>query len=337
MPDTRPRTMHEFSDLAGLSRPTVSKYFQDAGSVRASTRARIEQAMAELDYRPNFFALNQNRRTSKTLGIVVPQLLDPFYTEVVRRIEVRAIEAGYWPILLASHGSAELESRGIDTLRSLKVAGALIAPLGDASDAGRLERLSGEVPVVLFDTWLDGAFAFVGTDNAQGVGQMVAHLCATGTPPCFLGFPEFNSTSRERREAFVRAVRAEGFHHLVLPGPADGRDFERMGYEATAAALARGGFPSSTVLCANDRLAIGVLAAAHEAGLRVGPGLDLRVAGHDDHPLSRFTCPALTTVAQDYAGLSEAALDVLLAMAEGRDPGPQTRRLPSTLIRRASA
>lgn len=81
---------------------------------------------------------------------------------------------------------------------------------------------------------------------------------------------------------------------------------EQLGYNATRPALATGGFPSGTVLCANDRLAIGVLAAAFAAGLRVGPGLDIRVAGHDDHPMARFTCPALTTVAQDYEQLSES-------------------------------
>lgn len=334
---SRPRNMLEFSTATGLSRPTVSKYFNDPQSVRPSTRAKIEQFMAELDYRPNFFALNQNRRASKTIGIIVPDLLDPFFTEIVRRIEARGLEAGYWPFLLSSHGSAELEVRAIDTLRSLKVAGAIIAPLGDASDREHLERLAGEVPIVLIDTWLPGSFAFVGTDNTKSIGQMVAYLCATGTPPCFFAFPEFSSTSRERREAYEKAVTGAGHEPKVIVPSENSWEFERLGYNGTMEVLATGGFPTSTVLCANDRLAIGVLAAVYSAGLRIGPGLDLRVAGHDDHPHSQFTCPALTTVAQDYARLSEASFDMLLDIVEERDSGLRSYRMPSTIIRRASA
>ena len=337
MARTRPRTMHEFSDATGLSRPTVSKYFQNPQSVRASTRGRIERAMAELDYRPNFFALNQNRRTSNTIGIIVPQLLDPFYAEIVRRIEIQAIKAGYWPILLSSHGSAELEARGIDMMRSLKVTGALVAPLGDASDALQLERLGSEVPVVLFDTPLDGSFAFVGTDNGRSIGQIVSYLCETGPPPCYLSFPDLNATSRERRHAYVRTMTLLGHEPRFVASDGCGWNFEQQGVEATRRALASGGFPTDTVLCASDRLAFGVLAACHAAGLKVGPGLDLRVAGHDDHPLSRFTCPALTTVAQDYGKLSEIALEILLAKAEGRETGLSSYWTSSALIRRRSA
>lgn len=331
----RPRTMHEFSDRAGLSRPTVSKYFNDPRSVRASTRARIEAAMAELDWRPNFYALNQNRRRAKTVGILVPQLGDPFYTEIARRLEMRVMEAGFWPLLLSSHGSPELEARAIDTLRSLKVAGALVAPLGDATDAGRLERLAADVPVVTFDTPLHDGLAFVGTDNAGSMGLLVRFLCDTGAPPCFLGFPDLNATSRERRDTYLAAMAGRGHEPLLLPVAPGGWDFERQGHAAAAAALASGGFPSPAVLCASDRLAFGVLAACHESGLRVGEGL--RVAGHDDHPLSEFACPALTTAAQDYAGLSEGAVEALLGMIAGGSGQARARRLPATLIRRRSA
>lgn len=337
MPAPRPRTMHEFADAAGLSRPTVSKYFNDPRSVRSTTRARIERAMADLDYRPNFFALNQNRRTSKTIGILVPQLGDPFYSEIVRRLEVRAIEAGYWPLLLSSHGSAELEARGVDTMRSLRVAGALVAPLGDATDAGQLHRLAADVPVVLFDTPLGDGFAFVGTDNARSVGRMVAHLCEGGEPPCYLGFPDLNAISRERRDGYLRAMEAEGHEPRLLPVAPGGWDFERQGFEAAARALGAGGFPAGAVLCASDRLAFGVLAACHAAGVAVGPGRGLRVAGHDDHPLAEFACPALTTVAQDYGRLSEVATEMLLALVDGGDTGLRSYRMASTLIRRRSA
>jgi DNA-binding LacI/PurR family transcriptional regulator len=91
-------------------------------------------------------------------------------------------------------------------------------------------------------------------------------------------------------------------------------DFERFGFEQTQRILRNGGFPTRTVLCANDRVAFGVIAAAYQAGLRIGhePGCDLRVAGHDDHPLSRYACPPITTVAQNYNDIGRFAMELLL-------------------------
>ena len=83
------RNMDEFASLSGISRPTISKYFNDPNSVRPSTRDRIESALKEYDYRPNIYAMNQNRRLTKNIGIVVPYLADPFFAEIARVIERR--------------------------------------------------------------------------------------------------------------------------------------------------------------------------------------------------------------------------------------------------------
>ena len=124
------RTMEEFASVSGISRPTVSKYFNDPNSVRHTTRARIEAALERYDYRPNIYAMNQNRRMTKTIGIVVPYLADPFFAEIARNIERRCLDEGFWPILISSHGEEQLELDILDTLRSLKPAGVLLAPLG---------------------------------------------------------------------------------------------------------------------------------------------------------------------------------------------------------------
>ena len=134
MGDQRIKNMEEFAALSGISRPTVSKYFNDPDSVRKSTRARIEAALEQFDYRPNFYAMNQNRRMTKNIGIVVPYLADPFFAEIVRVIEERCITAGFTPSLFSAHGDPSLEVEILDTLRSLKPAGVLLAPLGRVSD-----------------------------------------------------------------------------------------------------------------------------------------------------------------------------------------------------------
>ena len=139
------RNMEEFATLSGISRPTVSKYFNDPDSVRPSTRDRIEAALKEFDYRPNIYAINQNRRLTKNIGIVVPYLADPFFAEIARVLERRCIAAGFTPSLFSSHGEQGLENAILDNLRSLKPAGVLLAPLGRASDRKHIEDFCRDV------------------------------------------------------------------------------------------------------------------------------------------------------------------------------------------------
>jgi len=130
--------MEEFARAVGLSRPTVSKFFQDPTSVRPKTRARIETVLKQSGFRPNIFAVNLNRRRTKIIGLIVPDPTDPFYMTLAQRIETEATEAGYLALVLSSNGRPEVEARAIETITALNVAGAIIAPLGETSQHARL-------------------------------------------------------------------------------------------------------------------------------------------------------------------------------------------------------
>ncbi|MCF1503577.1 LacI family transcriptional regulator [Afifella sp. H1R] len=318
------RNMEDFAVAAGISRPTISKYFQDPSSVRTSTRQRIEEALARHNYQPNIFAVNLNRRNPRNIGVIVPHISDPFYAEIVRQIEISSLRQGYWAIVLSSHGEPDLEAKAIQMLQSLKLSGAIVAPLGYESDAGLIRELRQAMPLVFLDSRAAEDQPFVGTDNAQSISLMVEYLCRTGERPCFLEMPRVNRNATERRAAYERAMANLGFEAHVLSVESADWDFETVGFEETNKILARGGFPTRSVLCANDRLAFGVMAAAYQRGLKIGRSADadLRVAGHDDHPLSRYTCPALTTVAQDYSGLATTSLKRLLDMIGKSDEAP---------------
>ena len=171
------KNMEEFAALTGVSRPTVSKYFHDPSSVRPSTRLRVEAALEKYDYRPNIFAINQNRKLTKNVGVVVPYLADPFFAEIARNVEQRCIDAGYSPSLFSSHGDPHLEAAILENLRSLKPAGALIAPLGRLSDQKAVRSFCDNVPTVLFDSYIaDVGLAFVGSNNPQFSQLMVEYL-----------------------------------------------------------------------------------------------------------------------------------------------------------------
>ncbi|MEO0501112.1 MAG: LacI family DNA-binding transcriptional regulator [Pseudomonadota bacterium] len=341
MASQRIPNMEKFAEVSGISRPTVSKYFNDPSSVRQSTRQRIEEALEKYDYRPNIFAINQNRRMTKTVGILVPYIADPFFAEIVRRIERKCIDAGYWPILFSSHGQTELENNALETLHSLKPAGALIAPLGRTSDLERMRRFAKDVPTVLFDSNLKVGEAFVGSDNFQSIGLIVDYLSRTGEPPCFVEMPPVNPNARKRREAYRQAMEKLGLTPHIISVGRHSWEFERVGLIEGKRLISQHKLPSSTVLCSNDRLAIGFMAAAFEQGLRVGRGTGcaLRVAGHDDHPWSRFSSPPLTTVSQDYSRIAEHSVDTLFGIVETgeRSEGRPETFFGGTLVMRESA
>ncbi|SDI61203.1 LacI family DNA-binding transcriptional regulator [Salipiger marinus] len=341
MKEDPPRTMEAFARACGVSRPTLSKFFEDPESVKPSTRALITAKLEETDYQPNLYARNLNRKRTRTIGIVVPAITDPFYAQLVTRLELLLRAEGYWPLTISPHGQPDLEVEALRTLQSLRVGGALIAPLGFASDAEAMQRFVEATPCIFLDNAIGGMASFVGNDNRQSIGTMVDYLCRSGEAPVYINTPPVNPGTGERCAAYLAAMCAHGATPLVLESQTETPwDLERVGFERMQALIAAG-LPGRTLLCANDRLAFGVIAAAHEAGLRVGhgEGYDLRVAGHDDHPLSRYSAPSLTTIAQDYEGISRTASAHLLALLSGETPRGtvSSTQLPAKLVMRASA
>lgn len=341
MNERKVKNMEEFAELSGISRPTVSKYFNDPDSVRKTTRRKIEAALEEYDYQPNIFAINQNRKLTKTIGIVVPYLADPFFAEIVRLIERKCIDAGFWPIVFSAHGQQDLENNALATLQSLRPAGALIAPLGRSSDFESVQRFTKSVPTVVFDSNVDVGQAFVGSDNSQSIGLIVDYLCRTGEPPCFFEMRPVNPNANKRRDAYVKTMETLGHDPMLVQVPGAGWDFERIGLEEGKKLLSSRLLPSETVLCSNDRLAIGLIAAAYQNKIHVGYGKEsgLRVAGHDDHPWSRFTCPPLTTVSQNYAAIAERSVEILFDIINGEVQNEErtVELFDGTLVMRESA
>ncbi|MEL6508402.1 MAG: LacI family DNA-binding transcriptional regulator [Pseudomonadota bacterium] len=341
MPDAKIKNMEEFSAVSGISRPTVSKYFHDPDSVRASTRARIEEALKTYDYRPNIFAMNQNRKLTNNVGIVVPLLADPFFAEMARSLEQRCIDAGYRPTLFSAHGDPDLEVEVLEALRSLKPAGVLLAPLGRASYRKALEKFCNDVPTLIFDSSLDElGLAFVGSNNVQFTSHISDYLCRTGEPPCFFEMKTpANPNAHRRRQAYIAAMETFGHTPQVISIEGEGWAFEEIGRVGGHEALSRGQFSTNTILCSNDRLAIGLLTACYEQGITVGRGPEckLRIAGQDGHPHSRYTCPPLTTISHDYDVVSMHAAEALFAAIDGHVEPWKSTRIEGKLIMRDSA
>lgn len=347
-PKKRINTMEQLSAEIGVSRATLSKYFHDSTLVRKSTSAKISALLETVDYVPNFLARNMNRKQTGLFGVVVPHLNDLFYMTLLREIERRAEELDFSVLIQNSHGDPEKELRAVTNLRSMNVEGVVIAPIGAPENALAFKRFASDLPLVFVDARCPGHemdFSFVGTDNQQSMTLMVDYLRRSGSAPKFLTMPAVNSNSSEREEAYTQHMLEVGLKPEIISTTSDGAiwDFELRGYEVVKGLIEKGLESDATILCANDRLAMGALRAANEAGLfKDSPdnAPRFRVAGHDDHPLSRYMWPPMTTVSQDVSRIGRAAVECVSKLARApkdADIIPTEHLFPAQLCIRNSA
>jgi len=334
------RTMQEFSEYVGVSRPTVSKFFNDPKSVRANTREKLELAAKELNFQPNMLAINFKKKKTNLIGIIIPDATDPFYASLTQKVTHIANEAGLITMVFSSDGNVELQNRSISTIKGMQMAGVVIVPTGIDANASEITSLLNTTPTIFVDALTKGTDHFVGCDNVQSITLIVEYLIRSGSAPCYFPMPYVNSNALLREKTYIDVMRNLGKEPQIVSVD-DSLDwkFEDFAYKQTEQILKNDGFPTSTILCANDRIAYGVMAACHAAGLSIGRGDDdLRIAGHDDHPLAQYTYPPLTTVRQDIDAIASIATKKLVEMMQSKSPiPPQKIVLDSSLRLRDSA
>lgn len=338
-------TMEELAKAIGVSRPTLSRYFQDASKVSRSSVERIRRGLDSVDYTPNFFATRMNRKSTGMIGVIIPYLNDLFFTRLLEAIETAALRAGYTVITQCSHSDPVIERRAVETLLSMSVDGAIVAPLGNQSDMDIYARLNARLPFVLVDSRPSPLkdVDYIGTDHRQSTGAMTEYLCRVGEPPVFLAMPRVNFNALEREDAYIETMQRLGLPPRIIGTEALKPDwlFEAHGLAVLDDQFSRGQSLTASILCVNDRVAIGALRAAAQHGLEPGAQRrgGLRIAGHDDYPLCPFTTPTLTTVAQDVTAIGQAAIDRLLEKlrAENISEHQVIRLIDGTLKIRESA
>ena len=319
----------DVAKAANLSSASVSRYLNGSLRLPPETALRIDTAVASLGYRPNHQARSLSRGKTDTIGLLLPEIANPFFSRLAAAVEVAADARGLGVMLCSSLNRPEREVDYLARLRRNVVDGLLFAT--NHVDDGTLARAVDTAPrVVLIDEDIVGtAVPKIFSDNEQGGRLAAAHLIGFGhTELAYIGGPRDLMSARERGMGFARTVREAG-RHLVLErfGP-----YARVHGEDAARDLLDL-YPEVTgVFVGSDEILMGVLTVLRERGLRVGEALSI-VTFDDAAPLDMLD-PPITAIRQPIAAMGALALD---RMFDGGGPGgPSVDRLAVELVSRAS-
>lgn len=327
----RQPTILDVAKKCGFSKSTVSLVLQNSSEIPETTKAAVHKAMAHLGYRHNRFARSLRTRRSHAVGIIVQDLLNPFYIEIVQHIEQLLRKRGYDLIVTSSNTDPELELPVIERLVGLQVDGLIVSTMDYERVAPRLKSIQdqGTQCVIAGPAYPGIPFDAATIDDADAMRDVMEHLFALGHRDIgfIWGAPAFQSIG-VRFEVFRAALEKAGLsvrEEWVMHCGFRLRD----GYEAAKALLARKERPSA-IFALNDMLAMATIRAAGDLGLSV-PG-DVSVVGVDNVELGSFFCPSLTTIASPITAYAEALAEMTLTGIEKTDttasvtPGGQAKK-----------
>lgn len=326
---SRAANILDVARLAGVSHQTVSRVLNDLPNVRPATRARVEQAIAQLRYSPSPQARALVTRRTRTIGLVTPMAADFGPTSVAMNFNVAARAARYNVETVSLLDTDPTDVRAIVESLLRQRVDAIVFVVADADVLELVRGLDLSVPVVAAASTARRSPLFVSIDQYRGARSAVRHLAELGHQRIVhLAGPQRAADAIER----VRGWRDElAERRLEIVAPLHGDWSAASGYRL-GAELDVG--PGSAVFVANDHMAIGVLSALRERGLRVPD--DVSVVGFDDVPESGYLYPALTTVRQDFAALGELMMQKVLVAVEEPDSVTVDTPLPTHLVVRQS-
>jgi len=318
---------------ANVSTATVSRTLNQSGAVKPETARKVWRAAAELNYYPNSHARALVSGRSKLLGLIVSDITNPFFPELVRTFEALATQHQYDLILTSTDYQTPRMTGCLRRMLERKVDG--VAIMTSEMDVGLIKELSRRgVPLVFMDVGQVGPrMSHVLIDYANGIRQAVDHIVALGHKRVgFITGPLDLHSARTRRQAFLDGMRAHG----IRPDPKIVREGTHTaeGGQQTMAAILRQQKRPTAVVCSNDWTAIGALHAIDAAGLRVPE--DVSLVGFDDIPLASYTSPPLTSVRMSAGDVGSTAFDALFRLIGGERLEGDVYQVPTRLVVRES-
>lgn len=320
-------TMKDVALEAGVSASTVSRVLTGNTRVAAAKRDAVERACRKLGYQPDGLAAALRSRSSRSIGILVPDIENPIFPAVIRAAEHELAQAAVDVVLCDADNDVKVEASRLETLIRRRVDALLVCPVHVRESVPALRAAASRVPLIQLDRHALDDVDFIGVDQVAGMTQVAGHLRSAGADTAvFVGRHDGMSSLIERADAFEQACAASGVRawptvKVAFPDGAAGRACARD-------LLAAGGTLPDAIACASDELAFGVLAELRAAGVRCPQ--DILITGHDDIPAAEYM--GLTTVNQALRDKGREAAR-LLRQASG---SPRHVRLTPALVPRTT-
>jgi LacI family transcriptional regulator len=333
--DTTP-TLENVAERAGVSKSTVSRVLNSSAKISSETRERVLDAVRELGYEPNNIARSLIKRKTYTVGVVLEDILNPFFAEVAKGIESALKETSYSMILTSSDYGEENELELTRKLLRYRVDGVLITPMEPDSGAISLLRKRGIPFFVMNASSVERDVSWIESDNLEGGYLATKYLIGLGHRRLLCLRSMKLMGSRKRFDGFLRAVREAGLpmeNHLVR-GDVDSTKGSHVLMNAIVGEVGPGRLPTG-IVAVNDAVAIGAMESLLERGVRIPE--DVSIIGYDDINFAGLLRVPLTTIHQPKFKMGELAARQLVDGIErgGGGEGRQFLVEPSLVIRKS--
>jgi LacI family transcriptional regulator len=321
-------TMRDVAKRAGVSVATVSRVLNDSGYVNEDTRKTVLAAIEEMNFKPNSVARSLFKKQSKTIGLIVPDIKNPFFPQLARAVEDVTSESDFTVFLCNSDGNIEKEIRYFDMLQQKYVDGVLVV-----SNTLKPEHISHyNFPIIALDRPLDSTLPYVTCDNYEGARKATLHLIDCGCQKiAHISGPQNIMNAHDRLKGYQDVVTEKNMYDENLIFPAD---YQIQSAKHAAFQLLTKHPEVDGIFAGNDVMAIGVIKAAEMLGYKVPE--QLKVVGFDGIELSEIISPELTTVSQPIYQMGSTAAAMLLDLIEGKPIHHKENKLQVELLVRRS-
>jgi LacI family transcriptional regulator len=332
-----PATMKSIARDLGVSVVTISKVLHNHADISPETRNRVLRRLKEVNYQPNLAARALSTGRTSLIGLIVPDLVHPFFAQVAKGISARLSSLGYTLIISSSEEDPHLERREVDQMIARSVE-ALILASTETEPVSMVKLKERGLPFVLLDRKIPGFHTnFVGIDDVAAGEMATRHLIEIGCKTiAHIGGSDV-STARDRQAGYLRTLENEGLRlgpqYVVKRGHGDNSG-DQAGYEAMKQLLQLEPRPDG-VFCCNDPIALGAIRAILEARLRIPD--DIAILGCGNVHYDDLLRVPLTSIDQDAAGLGESVARLALNILKGKSgSSPKSVVLPARIVVRQS-
>ncbi|HNB52188.1 MAG TPA: LacI family DNA-binding transcriptional regulator [Anaerolineales bacterium] len=323
-------SIKDVAEEAGVSTATVSRVLSGKPYVKSDVKARVLEAVDKLGYRPNLVARSLRAQQSKTLGLIVSDIRNPYFTSLSRAVEDTAYEKGYSVFLCNTDENPEKESLYLNLMRDENVAGVIFSPTRQTVE--NFESAGLDFPTVLVDRVSDDDVDAVLIDNVASAYRLTCHLLENGYRKIAGVFGEASTTGRERHQGMVQALQEYG---LTPAQVIHTQPRIEAGFEGVMGLFAETSRPDA-ILTSNGLLLAGAMKAIRELNLSIPD--DLALVGFDDTTWATLVQPALTVIAQPTYEIGKTATELLFQrIAEPERPARQVILKGQLLVRGSSA